>query len=134
MDSSAGSWKVSYTGAKESGKFLEGSLILSSNKYWLVILNAHGLPLEGRRLANGEMIKLDSIVRLPSHLVKVHGISFGSSPRCPGALFNNEPHPLKWKASCTSLVDPSVAPRASFLLPETSCSEACALEFQWGGH
>jgi hypothetical protein len=100
MASQNGSWKVTYTGAKEDGKFLEGLVKLWSNNAWLVLFNSDGFPLEGKVLEDGESLRAGLVIQLPFHLVCVNCPSSSESlARSPSAKCN----PLRWNAMCSPL-------------------------------
>src|SRR4051812_22134001 len=118
MDSSGGSWKITYSGVTTGGKFLEGSLVVSADS-WLVLLNAKGSPLEGRCLENGEMISVGSVLRFPSHLSRVNDSldpSSGFLGRSPTISGSDEDTGLKWHALCSSLPTDDLETSKGFLM------------------
>jgi hypothetical protein len=106
-------WKVTYTGAKLVGKFLEGLLKVCLKKHWVVLLNSDGSPLEGRKIEAKEKIHQGLVLNFASFMVCVNCPAeppLARSPSCDSL-------PLRWKVSCSPFgLHPGFPPQAAILL------------------
>jgi hypothetical protein len=106
-------WKVTFTGAKLVGKFLEGLLKVSLKSNWVVLLNSDGFPLEGRKLEEDEKIKQGLVLNFVSFMVCVNCPSDSSMERSPSCNVS----PSRWKVSCFPLnLHTQNAPKDAILL------------------
>jgi hypothetical protein len=73
MASPSGRWAVSFATNRDwdDGKFSSGFLVFWSSTNWILLQNDLEAPLIGRVIENGETFHVGSIVRFPSHMVKI---------------------------------------------------------------
>jgi hypothetical protein len=90
-------WKVTYTGAKLVGKFLEGLLKVCLKKHWVVLHNSDAL--EGRKIEAEEKIHQGSVMNFASFMVCVNCPAESPLARSPSC----DALPLRWKVYCSPL-------------------------------